>query len=532
MANAHPAVSDGLTLWKELKSRGGLDLRKTNHGPHGYDVPLEIRLNELLFPGRAPSLDQNLQAEPQTPEQFLAAFFQAQRPFSMMVRETLDLFERANAQYGTHNLKIIFNFEKARLLELDLKQFREWERFLEQVTRERSIWEWSPDTLWPLVNTLVKFLGYDYVSDVPAPHDDAVNRWVDLRASSDWHDPPPIPRSGNEGFDHVLGRCDRLLSAYRAECRAVAPDRTALRELAAKSLSDLRSASSELVAVATQICKVWQPESDFWASTFLRTTTVAAEEIAEARKAVSSDFLHAFNSLLDAVDLGAKVVEEWQEAFRELLNLPVWKWRHELYAVWVGSRIAAALDDVQAIFHVDDGVLAFPFSGAQLGTFTTPRPAAFMFWTELRTPLEEKSESGRRNIQPDYRIVQLPYKPATNTVLVVEAKQYRRSSKRTFSHALNDYAKGCPNARVILVNNGPIGAGVFSSIAAEYSDRTNAIADFRPDCQEPKARFRALVRETILGKSVTTGKCCLKGPVHRSHILAKLLALHSNGPDR
>jgi hypothetical protein len=497
--NAFTTATDSLTLWNELKTRAGLDLRKRNDAPHGYDVPLEDRLNALLFPERAESLDRNLRTAPRTPEQFLSAFFQAQRPFSMMVRDVLELFETANAQYGTHNLKIVFNFEKARQLALNLEQFREWDRFLQRVVQKRSVWQWTPNALWQLTRAFEKFLEYESPAGMRAPRDSAVSRWVDLRDSPDWHDHPPFPRSGNEGFDHAIGRCERLLDAYRVECRALAPDRTTFLEIGAESYAGLRSPVPETAAEASRIYNLYQPETDFWASTFLHRAAVASEEVADGKKTVSPEFLVEFNSRLDSIDQGTKLVEEWQELLRELLSLPIWQRRHELYAVWVGSRIVAALDDVEAIFHVEAGVLEFPFSGAHLATFTTPHPAAFMFWTELRTPLAEKSESGRKSIQPDYRIVRLPYAPVTNTVLVVECKQYRRSSRREFSHALNDYAAGCPNAHVALVNNGPIGASVYTSVAPEYSGRTNAIADFRPDCQASERRFRALVREVILG---------------------------------
>ena len=248
---------------------------------------------------------------------------------------------------------------------------------------------------------------------------------------------------------------------------------------------------------------MYQPETDFWASSFLQVVTVAAEEIGGGRKHVTPQFLTDFSGQLDAIQHTERV-EEWQEMLRELLNLPIWQRRHELYAVWVGSRIVEALDDIEAVFHAEGGVLEFPFSGAHLATFTTPRPAAFMFWTELRTPLAVKVESGRRNIQPDYRIVRLPYLPVANTVLIVECKQYRRSSTREFSHALNDYAAGCPNAHVLLVNNGPIGAGVYASIMMGYAGRTDAMAHFRPDNPETKNLFRALVRTVVLGDGIET----------------------------
>jgi hypothetical protein len=246
---------------------------------------------------------------------------------------------------------------------------------------------------------------------------------------------------------------------------------------------------------------LYQPETDFWASSFLQVATVAAEEIGEGRKRVTPQFLSDFSGQLDAIQRTERV-QEWQEVLRELLNLPIWQRRHELYAVWVGSQIVEALDDIEAIFHAEGGVLEFPFSGAHLATFTAPGPATFMFWTELRSPLAVKVESGRRNIQPDYRIVRLPYLPVANTVLIVECKQYRRSSTRGFSQALNDYATGCPNAHVLLVNNGPIGAGVYTSIMPGYADRTDAIAHFRPDDFETKKLFRALVRKVVLGNRI------------------------------
>jgi hypothetical protein len=497
--NPLPVATDGLSLWNLLKTETGLDLRRRDNAPYGYDVPLEERLNELLFQNPIASLQQNLRAAPPSAEDFLAAFFKAQRPFAMMVSDVLQLFEAASAQYGTHNLKVVFNFEKAKRLELDLEQFREWDRFLQSVVHERSVWAWTPETLWPLTYALNRLLGYDYPSAVPMPQDPAVRRFIELRAEPEWQDLPPFPRSGELAFDQLLDRCERLLSAYRAACRALAPDRTSFLEIGGRSYSGLRSPEPQTAAEARQVYNLYQPETDLWASTFLHALTAAAEEISAGKKHVTPEFLTDFSSQLDALDEGVERVQEWQDMLRELLNLPIWQRRHELYAVWVGSRIADALNDIDAVFHAEGGVLEFPFSGAHLATFTIPRPAAFMFWTELRTPLAVKTASGRRNIQPDYRMVRLPYLPVANTVLIVECKQYRRSSTHEFSNALNDYAAGCANARVILVNNGPIGASVYTSIMPEYAGRTEAIAHFRPDNPETTGQFRALVRSVIVG---------------------------------
>ena len=183
-----PAATDGLSLWNLLNAEAGLDLRRRDNAPHGYDVALEERLNELLFDNSIGSLQQNLRAAPPSAEDFLAAFFKAQRPFSMMVTDVLHLFEAANAQYGTHNLKVVFNFEKAKRLELDLEQFREWDQFLQMVVRERSVWDWTPEALWQLASALNDLLQYEYTSAVPVPRDPAVRRFIELRAASEWLD--------------------------------------------------------------------------------------------------------------------------------------------------------------------------------------------------------------------------------------------------------------------------------------------------------------------------------------------------------
>lgn len=498
MRSRSPLVEDGRSVWQELKTRGGLDLRR-GRGPYdGYDVPLEQGLNALLFPGSHASLEDNLAAYPRKPEAFLVAFFQAQKPFSLMMTDVLGFFERANARFGDDNLRIAFNFEKGKELTVNLRHFREWQQFFQKVTVERSTWEWSVDGLWQLTKTLVDLLGLSYTSDLPAPADPAVRHWVDQTRLREWNDPPRIPSSGNDGFDRIVQRCQRLLDAYHAACRAISPDRQTFLQIGQRALRDRSAPDAEAARRAEHIFALWQPETDFWAKTFTKAITVAAEQVAAGKMTPSPGFLANYEAALASMDRGSVMVEELREALRELLSLPIWQRRHELYAVWVGAKIAAALDDIETVYHVVDGVLRFPFSGAHLATFVNTHSGILLFWTELRSRLTIKSLAGRKNIQPDYRIVKLPFEPEKNTVLVVECKQYRQSSLGKFSNALNDYARGCPNAAVILVNNGPIGPGLTARIDAGHADRSHAVPEFRPDNPGSLTRFRSLVRSAVL----------------------------------
>jgi hypothetical protein len=499
MQSGSPLAENGRSVWQEIKKRGGLDLRRGRDPYDGYDVPLEDAINAMLFPGSPASLTDNLTARPGTSEEFLAAFFVAQKPFSLMMTEVLGFFERANARYGDDNLRIAFNFEKGKELTVNLRHFREWEAFLQKIAVERSTWEWSIDALWQLTNSLVALLGLSYPSELPDPTDPSVRQWVDRGKPQDWSDPPRIPSSGNDGFDRIVRQCQRLLDGYRAACRAIAPNREAFIEVGRQAMRDLSATDVEVARGAERIYALWQPETDFWAKTFAKAVTAAVEQVEAGVLIPSPGFFANYEAALTSMDRGSIIADELREAFRELLNLPIWQRRHELYAVWVGSQIAGALDDVQAVYHVVDGVLRFPFSGAHLATFIDRDSDILMFWTELRSRLTANSLVGRKNIQPDYRVVKLPFEPERNTTLVVECKQYRRSSLGEFSNALNDYARGCPNAVVILVNNGPIGPGLTNRIDPRHADRTHAVSEFRPDNPGPLTQFRSLVRSSVLG---------------------------------
>ena len=486
-------VENSYLLWKKLKTEGGLDVSRNPNGQDGYDVVLELQINKTLFPGQNTPLEQNLKRTSVGIEIFLAAFLQAQLPFSKMLEDVLRFFEKAGAQYGTRNFKIEFNFEEGKKLGLDLEHFREWTRIMQKVATTMSLWDWSPIKCWQLVYKL-RDIHRDKDNNKRIPiHDEEVKRWCDdrgLGSNREFLYPPAIPRSGDPTVDALILRCESLIRAFHDECLKIASNYDALMSRDAVAFENLetKEASEAIRLVA----------SDFWSSSLAEELTNLAEGIREGKAAPLS--LEPLHVILDSIDGGRVRMEELRESLQSLLNLPSWKFRHELYAVWVGAQIVDAMDEFEAMFHIEDNTLAFPFSGAHLATFTAAKPSIFMFWTELRTPLPTKSKSGRANIQPDYRIVRMPFDPAKTTILVVECKQYRRSSTSNFSEALNDYAIGCPNAHVILVNNGPIGTKAIGSVDPGHAVRTDAISDFRPDSNDAKSRFRQIVQRVVFGK--------------------------------
>jgi len=115
------------------------------------------------------------------------------------------------------------------------------------------------------------------------------------------------------------------------------------------------------------------------------------------------------------------------------------------------------------------------------------------------------------------------------TSLVVECKQYRNWSRKNFGAALDDYAKGCPKAPVVLVNYGPTDPSILDLVDASRRDRTFLVGDFKPGENAALDCFRELVRSayTTLLTPRITGTIDLRwGPMYRDLDLHLFIQLH------
>lgn len=139
--------------------------------------------------------------------------------------------------------------------------------------------------------------------------------------------------------------------------------------------------------------------------------------------------------------------------FLELLNLPIWSRRHELYQTWVLTQIDKALEDYKRTIHHVDGALILNFSGTHIAALETEKGRIHL-WSELRSPLANPVGEGRKgHIQPDYTLTFEPITSPSQTIVAIECKQYRKANPKNFADALIDYARGRPNAKILLVNS-------------------------------------------------------------------------------
>jgi len=171
-----------------------------------------------------------------------------------------------------------------------------------------------------------------------------------------------------------------------------------------------------------------------------------------------------------------------QRILQNILALPIWDKRHELYACWALARLDGALAAHAPTLHHDDGVLKLRFQATHIATFDSLDGPHYVF-SELRTPAgaPPKGKGRTANIQPDYRITRTTTgKPGPDTLLVLEVKQYAKASRANFVGAASDYAEGCPNARIVLVNYGGIPPSFAAAVPARHVARTVFIGGFRP----------------------------------------------------
>jgi hypothetical protein len=516
-------LENGLQLWVALVG-SGLEETRANCLP-GYDAELVEELKERLYPHATRGLERELYAAPPSVEAFLEVFFGALKPFSAMLRDVLGMFEAAGARRSDDNLRIAFDFDKAsQPLALTLEDFREAEAFFRSVARSIVVRQWNSDTLWSLsqdVKSVLEPLGVDVQRRFNASshvRDPSVRRWLEQNGKPVWLPFPGFPRAGSAELDNFLGMAEGLIQYMIAEVSKLG---TTYDEFA-RQLNNLpweEQRENEGEAVSDDIADERPRRTfvvaahDYWPNSFAEHVGLAVEAVnyhtSEEKSERAARLAAAMRTGFDRPPRYERTRVSLEQDFRDLVNLPIWKKRHELYAVWVASRIADALRDLSWEWHPDGDTLRFHFAGVELATLRSSDGGMHIFWTEKRTALISRGVLGRKSIQPDYRIMTVPTHRDDATSLVIECKQYRKWSRKNFGAALDDYAKGCPTAPVVLVNYGPTDPSILDLVDPSRRDRTFLVGDFKPGGDAALDRFRELLR----GAYTTPLTPCITGPI-------------------
>jgi len=491
-------------VWDFLVEQAGLDLRY-------YDAVIVDELREHLSV-QAPSSDfgRALDKSGVSVEGLIGAFLKALEPYAHMMSELCVFFYRHGIKETNEAMRVLFDFGAGPAdLEFDLRHFREWLWKWQHVIQSVLVQRWDSRDLWHLTHVLNK------ASPDRVPRGD-VEEWLGrYRYGREILPLPNAPRVGSAAVDEVVARVWRVWETIVLECARYGPTwkefRAATQECARQERDAQRDVPASNVEASQHLelpsFRDWDPwtlyvlDSDHWQAETLRHLSAWAAFLAElpsgeretAARPVMSDLQDIFASL--------PRTEESREALRraltELLKLPIWKRRHELYQTWILNEIATALEDYPLEVHHVGGSLVFRFSGTHVATASSS-DGHILLWSELRFPLERPQGKGRKaHIQPDYSLVMAPVTEPSSTRVVVECKQYRRQSTKSFADTVTDYARGCPAAHVILVNYGPVSEDTLQSVESDIRDRITLFGLFRPGNEGLRKEFRNLISSLL-----------------------------------
>ncbi len=479
-ASQNPPLDSGAELWDFLRERAKLE-------PEGWDEQLVLRLREALELPPEDDFHAALVAQGTSAQDVLLAFLRTLEPFAEMMTDLLALFERHGITTAGSTVGIVFDFDREHDLRFDLDFFRSQRTALRRAVAAAPVAAWTLDQLWDLERALREPGGLGAY----AGHPD-VEPWAEAYRGGSWPPPLEAPSSGHEELDARLEAVWRVWEWFLATARDLAESRDELRERGREVYERRNDPSFERDPLVELIAQV---DSDLW----LGTVAQRAYELAQAAR-TEPDGPRVSTAIadLDAVFAAVPTVFEQQlvDAIEEILDLPFWEHRYELYSSWILARLVATLEPADVVLCDDDGELRFAFKATRLASVSAGR-RRLSVWAELRTALDAPHGKSRKGaIQPDYSVLvdAASEEPRlADSLLEIECKQYARSDATNFAHAIADYARGRPNAEIVLVNHGPINAERVLSRpeVRPYADRAHPIAELYPGTRSERDRVSA-----------------------------------------
>lgn len=407
------------------------------------------------------------------PRELIHAIHPALASFSGMLADLLALYRRVDAQRtDAEPLRISYAFADGDAIDDGLRAFAETVERVQRVTRQAFGLDY-PENAWhgPLEEEAVRSrTGLDLgpSHDTPFPGEIAAPSWLD--------DTGVAARIREVGQLHL-----RVLALVLTTYRRYGDD-----------VDDLFAAYMALPEDEQQErAPLFFDATDFWLPRQRMLLKRMPDVLAGMEPADAAALLDAQEAWLESFLVArTETVDELVSEVTDVLRLPHWGKRHDLYATWVTACMDSALDG-RLRFDVTDGVLAFPFSPRRIATLSTTRGEVAL-WSEQRHDASGPLGGGRvRGIQPDYSFID----EDGHVIVAVEAKQYLRAVSKNPGEAARDYARTLTGAEVFIVAHGPLGPTTLGKVEGVDRARVQLHRDVRPRHPGPRERFQdALAR--------------------------------------
>ena len=493
-------LKTGADIYQYLIEEGGLD-------PKFYDKQFVADLCAYL--GFHKDCDLKKKLRTVSPEKFMEAFFKALEPYARMMNDLCVFFYKHRIKRTNRSIKILFDFGKGiEDLEFDLEHFREILWRYKRIRSMITVYGLNIRDLWNLAEI---FRNWWFINEI---RNKVVMQWlIDYEHEGVFNDPEPVyVELLHQRQEEVLRKSIKAWVDIVETIRKISLKRSDLKKYISQ---DIGRKEDEALPEKYRVLELpefedWSPrdlaylDSDRWPYTFLKGIAVFLEKCSPTEDCYLV-VVENLKQFFDKIPHAQIETEDLIKEFLEILNLPIWKKRHELYQAWVLTQVDKALEDYERTVHHVNGNLVFRFSGTHIASFETIEGRLHL-WSELRSPLKKPvGKSRKKAIQPDYRITYEPISEPTKTLITIECKQYKYPSLKNFSDAIIDYAKGCPNSIIILVNYSKIPEKIYENIPSDIHSRIKIIGNFQP------------LRIEKLEEFLNTIKMIVPPPVYQKH---------------
>ena len=468
-------IKESVHLWYELSKLAHFE-------DTAYDLELKNTIAKELNLD-SDSIEEGLRKSHISVEKLLITVLNVLKPFSQMMSDLLRTYETAGARSNNNNIQIVFDFDGVPK-NYPLDSFRKSVKDLQERlgTRTELLDPWgfiqyisTNNSNLETYITVGEYRSKDYSEEIKT--------WLNEYDRDILPEHlPNFPKTENRELDkclqQILDLAENSLQRYYKEYDP--------------SLGFRESLSKAIHKFDTMF---WWAETDHWLGQFVILYFEMVQYLLSINN-IPKDFTKHINRIFEDIRVVRKVSTlELYNAIIDILDMPFWKQRYEMYSAWVFTCIAESVSDLGIIYNVEDGVLQFKFSGALLAAICLP-DMEIEVWAEKRFPAVNLEGEGRtNNIQPDYSIIKKT-NGKEEVCMLIECKQYKRSSIRNFANAVNDYANTKKEAKVLLANYGPISKNLSTRLYLDVKRRYAGYSRMRPETEE-RCNFVNDVRDYI-----------------------------------